>query len=245
VIFQAGESDDGRAFGAAIADGIYTNAESLEQAQTYYRDVKQRAAARGRDPDHVLIFPGIVPIIADTDEEARAREDEVLGKLDLAKALVQLGRPFNYHDFTQYPIDAPFPDVGDAGNNGYKGAADRIKRVAREEGLTLRETAWRFAGRRSPFVGTAATVADELERWFREGAADGFLFRVSNPVDFAVFVDRVLPLLRERGLFRSEYAHDTLRGHLGLPVPVNRHTAGRLLAPTPSGQEEETATVEV
>jgi FMN-dependent oxidoreductase (nitrilotriacetate monooxygenase family) len=225
VIFQAGESDQGRAFGAAVAEGIYSNAESFEQAREYYEDVKGRAAALGRNPDHTIILPGLIPIIADTEEEALAREEAENGKLDLDKALVQLGRPFNYHDFTQYPLDAPFPDVSHLTLNSYKGHAERIIRTARREGLTLRETAWRFAARRNPFVGTAQTVADEIERWFVGGACDGFNFRVTNPADFAPFIDRVVPLLQQRGLFRTEYAGETLRDHLGLPFPENRHTA--------------------
>ena len=230
VIFQAGESDDGRAFGAAIAEGIYTNADGLEQAQDYYGDVKSRARALGRDPDHIVILPGLIPIIADTDAEAQAIEEARNGALDLNKALVQLGRPFNYHDFSQYPLDEPFPDLEHIGLNGYRGHADRIKRIARAENLTLRQSAGRFAARRSTFVGSPATVADAIERWFREGAADGFLFRVTNPVDFEVFLQRVVPLLQARGLFRTEYEHETLRGHLGLPVPENRYALARRTA---------------
>lgn len=105
---------------------------------------------------------------------------------------------------------------------------ERILRVAREKQLTLRETALYFSVQRSPFVGTAKTVADEIERWFCEEAADGFNIRVTANSEFARFVDAVLPILRERDLFREEYEHDTLRGHLGLPVPVNRHSAARL-----------------
>ena len=227
VIFQAGTSEEGRDLAARVANGIYSNEESFEEAQDYYRDIKRRAQAYGRDPNEILIFPGLVPIIADTDEQARLREEEVNGKLDLKKALVQLGRPFNYHDFTQYPLDEPFPELGDLGQNGYRGGAERIKRVAREGKLTLRETAWRFAARRSPFVGSALSVANEMERWFTEGAVDGFNFRVSNPEDFEIFIQRVLPILRERRVIRGDYEHDTLRGHLGLPIPVNRHTHAR------------------
>jgi FMN-dependent oxidoreductase (nitrilotriacetate monooxygenase family) len=227
VIFQAGTSEDGRDLAARIANGIYANEESFEEARDYYQDIKRRTAAYGRDPNEILIFPGLVPVIAETDELARAKEEAINGKLDLQKALVQLGRPFNYHDFSKYPLDEPFPDLGDLGLNGYRGAADRIKRVARDEKLTLRETAWRFAARKSPFVGSPLTVANEMERWFREGAVDGFNFRISNPEDFDVFLSRVLPILRERGVIRREYEHDTLRGHLGLPIPVNRHTAAR------------------
>ena len=239
VIFQAGTSEEGRDLAARVANGIYANEESFEEAQEYYRDIKRRAVAYGRDPNEILIFPGLVPILADTDEQAKLREEEINGKLDLKKALVQLGRPFNYHDFTQYPLDEPFPELGDLGQNGYRGGAERIKRVAREGKLTLRETAWRFAARRSPFVGSPLTVANEMERWFREGAVDGFNFRISNPTDFDDFVQKVLPILRERGVIRRDYEHDTLRGHLGLPIPANRHTvAHRASNPQPARHAE-------
>jgi len=234
VIFQAGSSEDGRDFAASEAEGIYSNDESYDDARDYYEDIKRRVVAHGRNPDHLLIFPGLTPIIADTDDEARRIEQETVGKLDLKKALVQLGRPFNYHDFSQYPLDEPFPELGDLGSNGYRGHAERIKNVARAERLTLRETAWRFGARRSPFVGSARTVADEIQRWFEGGAADGFNLRVSSPGDFQRFLTGVLPLLRERGLVRTEYEHDTLRGHLGLPVPKNRHTAEREAAREPA-----------
>ncbi|HEX7819090.1 MAG TPA: LLM class flavin-dependent oxidoreductase [Sphingobium sp.] len=231
VIFQAGDSDQGRDLGATISNGVYTNAESFEVAKAYYDDLKARAVALGRDPDQIIVLPGIVPIIADTVEEAQAREEAENGKLDFTKALAQLGRPFNYHDFAQYDVDAPFPDVSNLSLNSYKGFAERIVRTAKAEGLTLRETAWRFAARGNPFVGTAETVAAEIERWFVDGASDGFNFRVTNPVDFALFTDKVVPILQARGLFRTDYEHETLRGHLGLPVPENRHAAARVLAP--------------
>jgi FMN-dependent oxidoreductase (nitrilotriacetate monooxygenase family) len=224
VIFQAGISESGRDLAAHYAEGIFAGVDNFEDAQAYYQDIKARTAAAGRNPDHVNILPGITPIIADTDEQARAIERELFGELDLGKALVQLGRPFNYHDFSQYPLDEPFPELGDLGSNGYRGHAEHIKNTAREQGLTLREAALRFATRYSSFVGSPLTVANEIERWFVEGAVDGFNIRLNAPSEFAVFADKVLPILRERGLFRSEYSHDTLRGHLGLPVPVNRHS---------------------
>ncbi|MFT7773798.1 LLM class flavin-dependent oxidoreductase [Roseateles sp.] len=228
VIFQAGGSEDGRNLAASSADAIFTGHESFEEAQAFYRDIKQRAQAAGRSGNAPLVLPGISPLIADTDEAAQALQAQRNGKVDLDKALVQLGRPFNYYDFSQHDLDAPFPDLGDRGANGYRSAAERIKRIAAEEKLTLRETALRFAVRRSPFVGSAATVADALEHWFRNEAADGFILGAfGDPVDGQRFIDEVLPLLRARGLFRNEYSADTLRGHLGLPFVENRHSAAR------------------
>ncbi len=222
VIFQAGDSDEGRNLGARIAEGTFTSAESLETAQAYYRDLKARAAALGRDPQQITILPGLFPVIAETDAEAEALAEAQQGEQQLEKLLVELGRAFGYHDFSRYPIDDPFPDVSELSLNSYKGRAERIVRTAREEDLTLRQTAFRFGRLRTPFIGSPETIAAEIERWFVEGAADGFLLRVGRPREFALFRERVVPLLQARGLFRTEYEHDTLRSHLGLPGPENR-----------------------
>lgn len=227
VIFQAGASEDGRDLAATSADAIFTSHETFEEAREFYGDIKSRARAAGRRPEEILIFPGISVTIADTDERARAIETARQGKVDLKKALAQLGRPFNYHDFSRYPLDGPFPDLGSLGENGYRSHAERIKRVAREEGLTVRQAALRFATRHCPFVGSAKTVTDELERWFREGAADGFNIGVGEPSELQKFIREVVPLLQARGLFRREYEADTLRGNLGLAIPENRYTAAR------------------
>ncbi len=230
VIFQAGVSDEGRDLAARIADGTYAGVDDFDDARAYYADVKARAAALGRDPDQIHLLPGLTPIIADTDEEARALAGAQRGRLDEGKLLVQLGRAFGYHDFRQYPLDEPFPDVSNLSLNSYKGAAERIIRTARAEGLTLRQAAWRFGRPRDDFVGSPETIADSIERWFTGRAADGFIYRISRPGEFALFRERVVPILQARGLFRTEYEHDTLRGHLGLPVPENRWTRERRLA---------------
>ena len=230
VIFQAGDSSAGRDLGAAISEGVYAGVDTFEDAQAYYADLKGRAVALGRNPDHITVLPGLVPIIADTDEEAQAIAEAQLGSLDLDKLLVQLGRAFGYHDFNQYSLDEPFPDVSNLSLNSYKGRAERIVRVAREEQLTLRQAAYRFGVWRAEFVGSPTTVADAIQRWFEGRACDGFNFRVSRPGEFAAFREKVVPILQERGLFRTEYTHDTLRGHLGLPVPENRYARKPALA---------------
>jgi alkanesulfonate monooxygenase SsuD/methylene tetrahydromethanopterin reductase-like flavin-dependent oxidoreductase (luciferase family) len=227
VIFQAGSSEDGRALAAEVAEGIFASSDSFEDAREFYADLKRRTAAAGRNPDHLLIMPALHAVLAATDEEARSRADAEIAGLDLKKALVQLGRPFNYHDFEQYPLDEPFPELGSLGSNGYRGHAELIKRVAREQKLSLRQAAWRFGVPRSPFVGSPLTVADQIERWFNEGAADGFIYHGSSPADLESFLGEVVPILRARGLFRREYSATTLRGHLGLPIPENRHTRAR------------------
>ena len=222
VLFQAGDSSDGRQLAAQIAEGTITAIEDFESAQEYYADVKRRAAALGRDPDLIKIFPGIAPIIAETDDEAEAIASGHEGDVTIDKRLLELGRSFDNHDFSTYPLDEPFPIMDLANMNGMKGRAERIIRVSGQQKLTLREAAVRFGRRLASFVGSPATVADEMQRWFENGAADGFLLRVARPVDYAMFHKKVVPILQERGLFRTEYEADTLRGNLGLPVPPNR-----------------------
>ncbi|SOD72568.1 FMN-dependent oxidoreductase (nitrilotriacetate monooxygenase family) [Jatrophihabitans sp. GAS493] len=231
VIFQAGDSEEGRDLGASIADAIFTHAPTLEQAAAFRTELRARAAAKGRDPENVLIVPGIFPIIADTDEEALAKEAAIAGAKSFDRALAELGRPFGWHDFSQYDLDAPFPDVAALGARSFRTQAESITHNAREKNLTLRQvvaeqlTAWR-----SPFVGSPLTVANEIQRWFDGGGFDGISISVNAPSEFARFTDQVLPILRERGVVRSEYESSTLRGNLGLPIPPNRHTVARLEA---------------
>ncbi|MFT4076899.1 MAG: LLM class flavin-dependent oxidoreductase [Asticcacaulis sp.] len=227
VIFQAGDSHAGRDLGALIADATFTTGETIEDAKAYYADLKARAVALGRNPDEIIVTPGIDPIIADTDEAAQAIAESRRKGLDLDKALVQVGRAFNYHDFRQYPLDAPFPDTSGLTLNSYKGHAERIIRIAREDNLTLRQVAQRFGVWQTGFVGSPETVADQLEHWFTERAADGFILRVTIPDSFAAFREKVVPILQARGLFRKDYTETTLRGHLGLSIPENRYTQQR------------------
>jgi FMN-dependent oxidoreductase (nitrilotriacetate monooxygenase family) len=232
VIFQAGDSDEGRDLAASVADAVFTHVSSIEQGQGFRAELRKRAAAKGRDPDNLLIVPGIFPIIADTDEEAIAKQDAVLGGRSFDKALRELGRPFGWHDFTRYDLDAPFPDLPeDVGQNSFRTQANAIKKLARDRGFTLRQLVeFQLASRRSPFVGSPSTVANEIQRWFEAGAFDGINVSVTVPSEFALFTDRVLPILRERGIVRDEYESTTLRGNLGLPVPENRYTAARAAA---------------
>lgn len=238
VIFQAGDSDEGRDLGARYADGIFTHAASIEHNRAFADDIRGRAATVGRNPDHVLILPGAKIVIGDTDTEAR---DIELAQHRLSntfdQALGELGRPFGWHDFRQYDLDAPFPDVLAYAQRSFRTQATQIVEFARANDLTLRQVVEaQSAPRRSPFVGSPLTVADTLEEWFRTGAADGFNIYVSTPSQFRRFLDEVLPILRERGLARAAYDGTTLREHLGLPAPVNRHAAARRATPAPAPQ---------
>jgi FMN-dependent oxidoreductase (nitrilotriacetate monooxygenase family) len=225
VLIQAGSSEAGKAFAARHADAIFTSQGSLAEAVQFARDVKQRAAQYGRNPDEVLIFPGCSPIVGHTPAEAEQKYQEIAGLVDIRDALHYLGRYFNDLDFTQFELDAPFPELGDFARNGWESATDRLKRVAREEHLTLRQLALRTTTPKSMFVGTPTHIADTMQAWFEAGAADGFMISGAVlPDGLCDFIDYVLPTLQERGLFRTEYEADTLRGNLGLTKPVNRYT---------------------
>lgn len=222
-IFQAGTSEAGRSFAAQTADGIFATPESFEQAHEYYQDLKARAKAFGRDPTLLSILPGIRPIVGRDEAEVERRYQQAVELVGIEDAIVALGRPFNDHDFTQYPLDAPFPDLGELGNNSQQGGSQRIKKQAADEGLTLRQVALRFARPRRDFVGTPEQVADAVQHWFKNGAADGFIILPLLPDGLANFTELVVPVLQQRGLFREQYSGATLREHLGLEVPVNRH----------------------
>ena len=225
ILIQAGSSEAGKAFASQVADAVFTGQATIEDAQEFYQDVKGRAVKHGRRSEEILMLPGCNPIVGATPEEAEAKYQEISNLVVIADALNYLGRYFNDIDFTQYDLDEQFPDLGDFARNGWESATDRIKKVSREEGLTLRQMALRSTTPKSPFIGTPEQVADTMQAWFEAGAADGFMMNASVlPQGFNDFVDLVLPVLKDRGLFRTEYEHDTLRGNLGLAKPANRYT---------------------
>jgi FMN-dependent oxidoreductase (nitrilotriacetate monooxygenase family) len=228
VIFQAGVSEEGRNLAAQVAEGIYAPGGSLADAQAYYTDIKRRTAEAGRDPDHIKIFIHGGPVVRGTDEAAQRRAAEIFAEdNDFDRSLALLGRAFGAHDFSRYDLDAPFPDVAHLAEKGGRTGAAKIIENAR--GRTLRQVVESFAERRSsPFVGAPDTVADTIEAWFAAGTFDGINLAFRNNEDLARFVEDVVPLLRKRGLFRTEYESDTLRGNLGLPIPANRY-AGELV----------------
>ncbi|MGW6970027.1 LLM class flavin-dependent oxidoreductase [Streptomyces sp. NPDC054952] len=226
VIFQAGVSEEGRDLAAQVAEGIYAPGGSLEQAQAYYSDIKTRTAAYGRDPEHIKIFIHGGPVVAATDEAARLREREIFEEdNDFDRNLALLGRSFGAYDFSAHDLDAPFPDVAHLAEKGGRTGAAKLIERARTENLTLRQVgALVNEFHRSPFVGSPDTVADTIEKWFEARTFDGINLAFRTGDDLELFVDGVVPLLQKRGLFRTEYAADTLRGNLGLPIPANRHS---------------------
>jgi FMN-dependent oxidoreductase (nitrilotriacetate monooxygenase family) len=245
VIFQAGDSEQGRDLGATIGEGIFTHAASIEAGQAFYNDIKTRAAAKGRNPDHIVVMPGVRVFVGDSDSQAREIERDLqLADQDFDKALAELGRPFAWHDFRQYDLDAPFPDVLHVAERGFRTHAEKIVKLATDNNFTLRQTVqYLSAPKPTPFVGSPATVADVLQQWFEARALDGVNIHIGHPSQFRRFTAEVLPILRERGVVRADYESDTLRGNLGIPVPGNRYTLARQQAPTepPPPQQQQVA----
>ena len=224
VLIQAGSSEAGKTFAARHADAIFTSQGTVAEAVQFYNDVKRRAAQYGRHPEEIVILPGCSPIVGQTPAEAEQKYQEIASLVDIGDALHYLGRYFNDLDFTQFELDAPFPDLGDFGRNGWESTTDRLKYLARQEHLTLRQLALRTTTPKSTFMGTPTHIADTMQAWLEAGAADGFMISGAVlPDGLLDFIDHVLPILQQRGLFRTEYEADTLRGNLGLPKPQNRY----------------------
>ena len=230
VLVQAGASDTGRDVGAEIADVIFVASPDIDDAKAFYADVKARVAARGRDPEQVKVLPGVSPIIGRTQEEAEAKLAQLHDLVPEAVALDALSQRIGY-DLSGYDPDGPLPEMEET--NGGKSRQALLANIARRDNLTIRQLARTVVSTRGFFslVGTPETVADTLEQWFREGAADGFnIMPPYMPGALNEFVDQVVPILQARGLFREEYEGRTLRENLGLKRPENRFTLARAAA---------------
>jgi FMN-dependent oxidoreductase (nitrilotriacetate monooxygenase family) len=229
VLVQAGSSENGRNFAAEYAEAVFTAHQTLTDAQEFYDDLKRRALEFGRDPGHIKILPGIVPIIGRTVAEARALEAELERLIRPEYALAQLAGLLGV-DASELSLDAQLPAnlPEEEQIEGAKSRRTLVVNLGRRENLTVRELIGRLGGGRGhlTFTGTAVQVADKIEHWYENGAADGFnIMAPVLPSGLEAFVDQVVPILRERGRFRTEYTGRTLREHYGLPRPANRNTA--------------------
>ena len=225
VLVQAGSSDTGRDFAARHAEAVFTAHLEMATAVDFYKDLKSRATAHGRNPDSLIILPGFSPIIAGTEAEAKQVDQELNELADVEVGRKRLAGRFGGHDFSHLPLDRPltlddFPDP--ASVQAARSRAEVIVGMVAREKPTLRQLLAKLAGARGhfTFVGTPEQVADELEVWFKAGAADGFnLMPPIIPWMLDVFVEEVIPLLQRRGLFREGYSGKMLRDHYGLETP--------------------------
>ncbi|WP_433634749.1 LLM class flavin-dependent oxidoreductase [Nocardia sp. CA-120079] len=225
VVVQAGASADGRALAARIGEVIFTAAQTEDEAGEYYRDVKARAVAHGRRADDVLVLPGLSTVIGSTEAQAAERRELLAELVPTEYALDRLAGQLGV-DRDALALDAPLPwrllpdpDVAGGSQTFYKIALG----LARRENLTVRQLLRRLGGGAGHRIvtGTPEQIADSIIDWVDKGIADGFnLMPDVLPGGFDDFVDGVLPILRRRGVFRTDYDTTTLRGHLGLPVPT-------------------------
>jgi FMN-dependent oxidoreductase (nitrilotriacetate monooxygenase family) len=226
VLVQSGSSEAGQEFGAKWGELIFTAQQSLAEAQAFYRDVKSRAVAFGRATGDVKIAPGLCFVLGETEAQARAHEDELNRFIDQRAAIARLSERFGI-DLSTHPLDEPLVLTNPkeaAEVNGGRSRHQLLDYVQREK-PTLRRLIRRVAGGRGHlhFVGTPPQLADVIDTWFRAEAADGFnLMPQVFPRDLDLFVDRVVPELQRRGLFRTAYTGSTLREHLGLTRPAIR-----------------------
>ncbi|MGO4236037.1 LLM class flavin-dependent oxidoreductase [Pseudarthrobacter sp. YAF2] len=225
VIVQAGSSENGKDFAARYAEAVFTAHQTLGDAQAFYSDLKQRTSEAGRNPEAIKILPGIVPVIASTQEEARRLEQELDDLILPEYARNQLAGVLRVPG-ESLQLDAELP-AGLPSEDQIEGAKSRytlIVNLARREHLTVRQLIGRLGGGRGhrTFAGTPDQVADTIQEWFEAGAADGFnIMPPVLPSGLDIFVDHVVPILQDRGLFRREYSGRTLREHFGLAKPAN------------------------
>ena len=221
VIVQAGASEAGRQLAAETAEVVFAAGGRLPDAQAFYADVKGRMEALGRNRDHLKILPGAFVVVGETVEEAREKRARLDSLVHYESAIASLSIALG-HDASVFDPDAPLPEIPQS--NASKTSRDRVVAMAKREHLTVRQLAQRLGGYSGlAFVGTPKTIADSMEEWLIGEGCDGFNVMFPYlPEGIDDFVDKVVPELQRRGLFRREYEGRTLRENLGLPKPRNR-----------------------
>jgi len=233
VVVQAGSSEAGKELAARTAEVVFTAQQTLDEATSFYADLKGRLARYGRSPDELKIMPGVFPIVGASESEAREKFEQLQALIDPVVGLALTSGLTGGFDLAAYPLDGPIPELPET--NGTKSRQRLLVDLARRENLSIRQLYQRVAGARGHWqiVGTAEQIADQLEERFRLYGADGYnVMAPWLPGGLQDFIDHVVPQLRKRGLFRTEYKGATLREHLGLKRP--RHPAARARDALPS-----------
>ncbi|MBR0643266.1 LLM class flavin-dependent oxidoreductase [Plastoroseomonas hellenica] len=221
VVIQAGSSGPGQRLAARTADLVFTAQQTFDEGRTFRDGLRRQVAEEGRNPDHLMILPGVCPVIGATEAEAKALYAQLQGGIDPAAAILLLSDRLG-HDISGYDLDGPLPNLPQS--DQLQSRAKLLTDLARRENLTLRELYYLVAGARGHRIvwGTPEQVADALTEWFVGGASDGFnIMPPFFPGQFERFVEDVVPILQQRGLARTEYTGATLRENLGLPRPEN------------------------
>ena len=228
VMVQAGASPTGIAFAAEYGEAIFTAHLTFAEAKAYYDELKGKAADLGRNPDHVVVLPGLSVLVAKTAAEAEEKFDYLQSLIHPIVAREVLSFTLGGVDLSPYDMDGPLPEL--VPPPGATSSFTTTTKLARDEKLSIRQLALRIAAaRQRVFIkGTPSQVVDHMEDWFRRGALDGYnLLPPYLPGALDDFVDLVVPELQRRGLFRTEYEGRTLRENLGLPRPVSRYAGGK------------------
>ncbi|MBI6851712.1 LLM class flavin-dependent oxidoreductase [Pseudomonas cichorii] len=224
VVVQAGSSEVGRDLAAQTAEVVFTAQTSLADAQAFYADIKGRLKAYGRSADSLKIMPGVFIVVAETEADAKAKFESFQDLVDPHVGVALLGRMLGNFDLSGYPLDGPLPELP-LTDSGQRSRQKLLTDLAEKENLNLAQLGRRIAGGRGHYslIGTPTQIADELQTWFEQGAADGFNVLVPHLPGGLEDVARLLvPELQRRGLFRTEYEGSTLRENLGLQRPSNR-----------------------
>lgn len=224
LVLQAGASDEGLAMAARTADAVFTSHPTLDSCIAFYKDLKGRVAAAGRDPESLRILTAIQPVPAGSDAEGTKEAEAMNAAIPAELGLAYLSTALGGIDLSGHDLNGPLPQLPES--NASQGTRNRILDMA-SRGMTLGQIANAVAASRTsrPMAGTATTIADEMERWFDAGACDGFVIAPpSLPVMLERFVETVVPELQRRGRVRTDYAGSTLRENLGLPRPESRYT---------------------
>jgi FMN-dependent oxidoreductase (nitrilotriacetate monooxygenase family) len=221
VIVQAGASEAGRQLAAETAEVIFGAGGPIADSRSFYADVKGRMTRLGRNPDHLKILPGAFVVVGQTVAEAREKRARLDSLVHYDSAIASLSIALG-HDVSGFDPDGPLPQIPES--NASKSGRERVIDLARRENLTVRQLAQRVGGYSGlAFVGTAKTIADQMEEWLLSAACDGFNIMFPYlPAGLDDFVAQVVPELQRRGLFRTEYEGSTLRENLGLPWRANR-----------------------
>ncbi len=221
VIVQAGASEDGKQLAAETAEAVFAGGGHISDAQKLYADIKGRMDRLGRNRDHLKILPGAFVVIGETVDEAREKRALLDSKVHYANAIASLSISLGT-DASKFDPDGPLPDIPET--NASKSGRQRVIDLAARDKLTVRQLAQRLGGYGgSAFVGTPKTIADQMQEWLETEACDGFnIMFPFLPAGLDDFVDKVVPELQRRGIFRREYEGATLRENLGLPRPKNR-----------------------
>jgi FMN-dependent oxidoreductase (nitrilotriacetate monooxygenase family) len=230
VIFQAGDSNEGRDFAAATADAIFTRHGTLDAGREFYTDVKNRLPQHGRTADELLILPAVTVVLGDTDADAQEKANVIRHQQVSGQTAIKFLEQLWNRDLSAYDPDGPLPDIDPApGENTIaKGRASvrmhrdpvavsrQWREIAVAKNLSIRELIIEVTGRQS-FIGTPSAVAAAMNEFVQTDASDGFILVPHlTPAGLDEFADTVVPLLQERGVFRAEYEGSTLREHLGL-----------------------------